>query len=362
MSISPTTSDTMAASVYRGSGHVAYEQVGVPAIGPGEILIKVAACGICHTDLKKIEYDLLDPPRIYGHETAGTVATVGAGVTKFSVGDRVCVFHHIPCMDCFYCRHKDYAQCKRYIEVGVTAGFEPAGGGFAQYVRVMDWIVESGVEKIPEGVSFEKATFVEPLNTCLKGVEKCAISPDETVLVMGQGPIGLLFTMLLNQRGMESVYTSDRLPERLAKAEALGAKRAWDPTKVDVAAELRQVTEGRGADVVIVAASAPGIVEQAVELTRPGAKIMLFAQTSTQEKFQLDGAGIGKNERMVFGSYSASVDLQRESAEIVWREDFPVEDLISHRLPLSELERGIDIARRPQDGSLKVLVYPQEQS
>ena len=151
MSTSPTTSDLMAASVYRGSGHVAYEQVGIPAIGAGEILIKVAACGICHTDLKKIEYDLLDPPRIYGHETAGTVAAVGAGVTKFSVGDRACVFHHIPCMDCFYCRHKDYAQCKRYIEVGVTAGFEPAGGGFAQYVRVMDWIVESGVEKIPEG-------------------------------------------------------------------------------------------------------------------------------------------------------------------------------------------------------------------
>ena len=156
--------------------------------------------------------------------------------------------------------------------------------------------------------------------------------------------------------------SSDRLPDRLEKAEKLGAKRAWDPTKVDIAAELRNVTAGRGADVVIVAASAPGIVEQAVALTRPGARIMLFAQTSPQEKFELDGAGVGKSERMVFGSYSASVDLQRESAEIVWREDFPVEDLISHRLPLAELERGIEIARRPQDGSLKVLVYPQEQS
>ncbi len=362
MSATPTAKDLMSASVYRGAGRVSYEQVGVPEIGPGEILIKVAACGICHTDLKKIEYDLLDPPRIYGHETAGTVSAVGAGVTKFREGDRVCVFHHIPCFDCFYCRHKDYAQCQRYIEVGVTAGFEPAGGGFAQYVRVMDWIVESGVEKIPEGVSFEKATFVEPLNTCLKGVEKCALAPDETVLVMGQGPIGLLFTMLLHQRGLKNVYTSDRLPDRLEKAEKLGAKRAWDPTKVDIAAELRNVTAGRGADVVIVAASAPGIVEQAVALTRPGARIMLFAQTSPQEKFELDGAGVGKSERMVFGSYSASVDLQRESAEIVWREDFPVEDLISHRLPLAELERGIEIARRPQDGSLKVLVYPQEQS
>jgi L-iditol 2-dehydrogenase len=361
MSAAATAPDLMSASVYRGAGRVIYEQVGVPEIGRGEILVKVAACGICHTDLKKIEYDLLTPPRIYGHETAGTVAAVGAGVTKFQIGDRVCVFHHIPCRDCFYCRHKDYAQCARYIQVGVTAGFEPAGGGFAQYVRVMDWIVDAGVEKVPDGVSFERGTFVEPLNTCLKGIEKCALSPDETVLIMGQGPIGLLFTMLLKQRGLQGIYASDRLPERLAKAEKLGAIRAWDPTQADIAAELRATTSGRGADVVIVAASAPGIVEQAVALTRPGARIMLFAQTSSQEKFELDGAGIGKNERMVFGSYSASVDLQRESAEIVWREDFPVEDLISHRLPLAELERGIEIARRPQDGSLKVLVYPQEQ-
>ena len=192
MSAAATAPDLMSASVYRGAGRVVYEQVGVPEIGPGEILVQVAACGICHTDLKKIEYNLLAPPRIYGHETAGTVAAVGAGVTKYQVGDRVCVFHHIPCGDCFYCRHKDYAQCARYIQVGVTAGFEPAGGGFAQYVRVMDWIVDAGVEKIPDGVSFERGTFVEPLNTCLKGVEKCALSPDETILIMGQGPIGLL--------------------------------------------------------------------------------------------------------------------------------------------------------------------------
>ena len=159
----------MKAAVYKGISVVEVESIPVPEIGPGEILIRVEACGICHTDLKKIEYNLLAPPRIYGHETAGVVAAVGAGVTRFQPGDRVIVFHHIPCGKCFYCRRKLYAQCPVYKKVGVTAGYEPAGGGFSQYVRVMDWIVERGVEKIPDGVSFDQACFVEPVNTCLKG-------------------------------------------------------------------------------------------------------------------------------------------------------------------------------------------------
>ncbi len=354
--------EAMAASVYRGAASLRYEQVATPHIGPGELLVRVHACGICHTDLKKIEHDLLPPPRIYGHETAGVVAAVGDGVEKYKAGDRVCLFHHIPCLDCFYCRHRDYAQCETYKKVGITAGFEPAGGGFAQYVRVMDWIVERGVEKIPDHVSFERATFVEPVNTCLKALQKCAIQPDETVLVMGQGPIGLLFTMLLKRRPSAGLYATDMLPDRLAKSEKLGATAAWDPSRLDIGLELRNVTEGRGADVVIVAASAPGIVEQAVALTRPGARIMLFAQTSPQETFVLDGAAVCKSERMIFGSYSASVDLQREAAETVWQEDFRVDELISHTLPLNELERGVEIAQRPQDGSLKVIVHPQEQN
>src|SRR5678815_4834826 len=127
----------MQAAVYKGHRMVSIEEVSTPQIGPGEILVRVEACGICHTDLKKIEYDLLEPPRIYGHETAGVVAQVGEGVTGFSPGDRVVVFHHIPCMDCFYCRKKVYAQCLTYKKVGVTAGYEPAGGGFSQYLSLI---------------------------------------------------------------------------------------------------------------------------------------------------------------------------------------------------------------------------------
>ena len=190
----------MRAAVYKGDSVVAVEHIPTPEIGPGELLIRVEACGVCHTDLKKIEYNLLAPPRIYGHETAGVVARVGRGVRNFAPGDRVVVFHHIPCSNCFYCRKKLFAQCPVYKRVGVTAGFEPAGGGFSQFVRVMDWIVERGVEKIPDGVSFDRASFVEPVNTCLKAVVQCAPETGEVALVLGQGPIGLLFTMLLATR------------------------------------------------------------------------------------------------------------------------------------------------------------------
>ena len=350
--------DTMHAAVYRGASVVGVEEVPTPEIGPGEILVRVEACGICNTDLKKIEYNLLKPPRIYGHETAGVVAAVGSGVGKFRPGDRVVAFHHIPCLECFYCRRKVYAQCPVYKKVGITAGFEPAGGGFAQYVRVMDWIVERGVEKIPDGVSFERATLVEPLNTCLKAVVQCDPQPGEFVLIMGQGPIGLMFTMLVRRTGGRIAVT-DTIASRLELALRCGAELAWNPGAVDVATEVRRLTEGRGADLVIVAASGPGIVEQAMACSRPGSRILLFAQTAATERIEASGADVCVGERTLFGCYSASVDLQKESANLVFGGELPVEELISHRLPLVKIRSGIDLALHPGPKSLKIIVLPQ---
>jgi len=351
----------MHAAVYRGQSLVSVEEIPTPVISPGEILIRVEACGICHTDLKKIEHNLLDPPRIFGHETAGIVAAVGAGVTRYRPGDRVVAFHHIPCLDCFYCQRKNYAQCAVYKRVGVTAGFEPAGGGFAQYVRVMDWIVDRGVEIIPEGVSFERATLVEPLNTCLKAVVQCDPRPGEQVLILGQGPIGLMFTMLVNRTGARIAVT-DKIAERLAIATRCGAEFAWDPDRVDVAAEVKGLTQARGADLVIVAASVPGIVDRAIACSRPGARILLFAQTSTTERIEASGADICVGERSLFGCYSASVDLQRESADLVFGGELPVDELISHCLPLVKIRSGFDLALHPGPNSLKIIVQPQRWS
>jgi len=351
----------MKAAVYQGSQTVSVESLSTPSIGPGELLVKVESCGICHTDLKKIEYDLLPGPRIYGHETAGTVAAIGDGVTGVEVGDGVISFHHIPCSDCFSCERGLYAQCPVYKKVGITAGYEPAGGGFSQYIRVMDWIVRRGVEKIPDGVSFDRASFVEPVNTCLNAVEQCNPQPGDCVVVMGQGPIGLLFTSLVSQRGAK-VLTTDTISTRLALSVKFGAEEAWDPRKTDVIAKVKAQTGGRGADLVIVATSAPGLVEQAVRCSRPGSKILLFSQTSDKERVEVSGADICVGERTIFGSYSASVDLQKESARLVFSGALPVDDLISHRMPLNQISAGFDLARRPDEVSLKIIVQPQRWS
>lgn len=350
----------MQAAVYVGDSRIQVQPIEIPTIGLGEILVRVESCGICHTDLKKIEYNLLPGPRIYGHETAGTVAAVGERVKKYAPGDRVVVFHHIPCGTCFYCVRHLYAQCPIYKKVGVTAGYEPAGGGFSQYVRVMDWIVDRGVEKIPAGVSFDQACWVEPVNTCLKAVEQLAPDSRDLVAVLGQGPIGLVFTMLVKQRGA-AVVATDTLEFRRNLSNEFGAA-SFDPREPDFERAVKNQTDGRGADAVIVATTAPGLVQQALRIARPGAKILLFAQTSATDRIELAGADICVGERVLFGSYSADVDLQHESAQMVFSGTLPLERLISHRVPLSGIESGIAIAQRPAGQSLKVVVHPQEQA
>ncbi|MGH9666625.1 MAG: alcohol dehydrogenase catalytic domain-containing protein [Bryobacteraceae bacterium] len=351
----------MRAAVYRGNGSVKVESIATPAIGRGELLIRVEACGICHTDLKKIEYNLLPGPRIYGHETAGIVAAAGAGVRDFEPGDAVIVFHHVPCKACFYCDRKLYAQCATYKRVGVTAGYEPAGGGFSQYVRAMDWIVRQGVEKIPLGVSFDRACFVEPVNTCLKAVVQIDPRPGELVAILGQGPIGLLFTLLVHRTGAHVVST-DTIAHRRTLALKFGAESCWDPRQPGFEEAVQSATEDRGADVVMVAASAPRLVEQAVRISRPGSRILLFAQTSHKERIEVSGADICMGERVLCGSYSASIDLQKESADLVFGGALPVEDLISHRVPLDQIRAGIDLALHPGEQSLKIIVQPQRWS
>src|SRR5690349_19393248 len=253
----------MRAGVYRGAGCVATESVPVPEIGEGEVLIRVAACGICGTDLKKIQHGFVAPPQIFGHEVAGTIAAIGCGVRRWKEGDRVVSFHHVPCGACFYCDRRLFSQCAAYKKVGLTAGFDPNGGGFAEYVRAMPWIVERGMIEIPRAVSFEEATFVEPVNTCLKAVEKARVAAGEAVVVIGQGPIGLLL-MLLARRTGAHVFTTDPIAERREVSERLGATAAFDPLSCSVAEEIRKVTEGRGADAVLVAVPLPSAVPAAL--------------------------------------------------------------------------------------------------
>src|SRR5271156_5211289 len=350
---------SMRAAVYRGVNDVRVETVPVPSIGAGEVLIHVAACGICGTDLKKIHSGSHSAPRILGHETAGPLAAVGEGVEDFSVGDRVMVFHHVPCGDCYYCRKKTFAQCPSYKRVGCTAGFEPAGGGFAEYVHVRDWIVRRGLVKIPDGVPFEQAAFVEPVNTCLKAVKNLSIAADETVLVIGQGPIGILLATLSARSGAK-VLTSDLYPERHAIAATYGLDHPIHAGKEDVVAASQAASEGRGADAVILAVGGNALIQTAIDAARPGGRILLFAQTQ-HGSVNIDPAIICMDEKSLVGSYSSSVAIQDEVADLVFNgyfHGFDLTRLISHRFPLEDAVKGIEVASKPCASSMKIFIEP----
>jgi len=348
---------TMQAAVYREINDVRMETVPVPRIGPGEILVRVHTCGICGTDLKKIATGSHSAPRIFGHETTGVIAQLGEGVTQFQLGDRVMVFHHIPCGDCYYCRHKVFAQCPTYKKVGATAGYEASGGGFSEYVRVMDWIVRrNGVVRIPDGVSFEQASFIEPVNTCMKGIETLRLTSGESVLVMGQGPIGIMLAVLARRRGAR-VITSDLLPQRHTIAKAFGLAENIDASTSDTVRAVKGLTEGRGVDAVILAVAGNGLIQPAMEATRPGGRVLLFAQTQHGETV-IDPAAVCVDEKSLLGSYSASVDLQEESARFVLDREMDLERLISHRFPLAEAVAALRLAARPKPDSMKIVIQP----
>jgi L-iditol 2-dehydrogenase len=346
----------MRAAVYHGPGNVRLESVPVPKIGRGELLLRIHTCGICGTDLKKISTGSHSVPRIFGHEIGAQVMEVGEGVTNFSPGDRVMAFHHIPCAECFYCRRKVFAQCSTYKKVGITAGYEPSGGGFAEYVRVMDWIVRRGVIRIPNHVSYEQACWVEPVNTCLKGIESMHLEPGEMVLVIGQGPIGIILGTLARRKGAR-VLVSDMYSRRLEMSRKFGLTETIDASHEDVLAHIRSNTESRGADAVILAVGGNSLIRTAMDATRPGGRVLLFAQTAHGEA-TIDPAAVCVDEKTLLGSYSASVDLQEESARIVFSGELDLVSLISHRFPLGEAIEALRLAANPQPDSMKIVISP----
>ncbi len=349
----------MQAAVYRGIDDIRVEAVPTPGIGPGELLLRIDTCGICGTDLKKIHTGSHSSPRVFGHEMAGTVARIGPGVTKFAIGDRVMAYHHIPCGHCFFCRKQTFAQCETYKKVGCTAGIgEPSGGGFAQYIRIMDWIVDRGVIRIPDGIPFEQAAFLEPVNTCYKAIKLLNLEPDETVLVIGQGPIGILLAALAH-RTRAAVFTSDLYPERHAVAATFGLTHPLD-ARSDIPAALKAATAGRGADVALVAVGGNALIQTAMDAIRPGGRVMLFASTQHGEA-PFDPAAVCMDEKTLMGSYSASVAIQDEVADLVfngYRNGFDLTRLISHRFPINDAVTAIDLASNPQPGSMKIVLQP----
>ena len=269
-------------------------------------------------------------------------------------------FHHVPCGECYYCRKNTPSQCPLYLKTGVTAGFAPSGGGFAEYIRVFDFVVSGGgVVHIPEHVPFEQAAFIEPLNTVLKGQKLLKLAPDDTVLVIGQGPIGLMHAALARRTGAR-VLTSDLFPERHAIAARFGLNEPIHAGTENVVERVFAATEGRGADAVVLAVGGNALIKTAMDACRPGGKVMLFAQTQHGE-VTIDPAAVCVDEKTLLGSYSSSFPILDEVTSLVldgYRNGFDLTQLISHRFQMEQAVEAIEVASHPQGSSMKIMIEP----
>lgn len=345
----------MRAVVYHGRDDLRVEVLPVPRIGSHELLVKVATCGVCPTDIKKIKFGTVPPPRVFGHETAGTIVKIGALVRGWRVGDRVALHHHVPCLNCHYCRHRAFAQCPTYKKTGITAGFEPAGGGYAEFVRVMR-IALPGVVKIPPRNTFEEGAMLEPVNTVLKAIKRLALQRSDQVWVIGQGPIGLIFTRLLNLSGIR-VTASDLIASRLALAERFGAARVINGSQGDKLSSLGEVI-----DAVVVAAASNSAVEAALNAVRGAGRVLLFSHTQRNSFLNIDLATICVDEKDIVGSYSSDFTLQKEVAKLVFSRRIDVRTLATHRYPLNNTKEAIDLAADRPENSLKIFVSAVDKS
>ena len=348
----------MKAQVFRGVNQLSYEEIPVPDLAPDEVLVQVQVVGLCQSDIKKIRYPLYEPPRIFGHETAGTIAAVGAEVQSWQVGQRVVVMHHIPCMHCNYCLNENYSMCDVYKNVTTTAGFSPSGGGFADYVKVPGHIVRNGgLIPIPDEVTFEQASFVEPTNCCLKAVKKAQIAPGQTVLVTGAGPIGLMFIMLVKYFGARAIAT-DLIPSRIDRAISVGADAAFDARDPDLSAKIQALTNGMGVDTSLLAVPSEKAFFQALDCTRKGGKILFFAEFPDEVEIPINPNILYRREIDLMGSYSSSFKVQALAADIVFRQQIDVDALISDRYALKDLAAAVEQAVAPTPETLKILIYP----
>jgi L-iditol 2-dehydrogenase len=295
---------------------------------------------------------------------------------QFHIGQRVALHHHVPCLKCHACRHHAFAQCPQYKRTGITAGFEPAGGGYAEYVRVMPFVLP-GVVSIPARNSFLEGAMLEPVNTVLKAVNRLELQRGDMVLVAGQGPIGLMFTRLLALRGMR-VLATDLLQSRLALAKEFGARRVFQVSspepKVPAARSrarglihnpesaktlqqlVRQITSARGLDAAVVAVPSDQVVREAQELVRGGGQVLLFSHTKRGDNAETDFSTICVDEKDLIGSYSADFGLQAEVARLVFSRKLNAGKLVTHQFPMQDTAAAVELAAHPTDSSLKVVV------
>ncbi len=339
--------------MYYNNRDIRLAEMDVPRVGAGEMLVQIFASSICGSDTMEW-YRMKGAPLVLGHEIAGRVAEVGPGVSGFNKGDRVVATHHVPCFSCHYCDSGHETVCDTLL--GGTH-FDP--GGFCEFVRLPSINVERGTWLLPDEVTYESATFVEPLACVLRGQRVAGIRPGAGVLVLGSGIAGLLHVKLALAKGAGMVVATDLSNDRLALARQFGAHHAL-PADADVAMEFRKLNNGRGADVVIVCAAAEAVCRQAFQAVGRGGVVLLFAPAPAGTVVPLSVNDVfWRRDVTVTTSYAASPLDCAEALELIRAERVRVDDMITHRLGLAETEKGFQLVAEG-GGSLKVIIKPQE--
>lgn len=338
--------------MYYRNNDIRTEEVPIPRIRPGELLMRVEASGICGSDV--IEwYRLKKAPLVLGHEVAGQVVKVGVGVAKYKVGDRIVASHHVPCNTCYYCLTGHHTACETLRQTN----FDP--GGFSEYIRLPSINVDRGVFIIPDELSYEEATFHEPLGCVIRAQRIARLRPGQSILVIGSGIAGLLNILLAKVSGAGRIMAVDIVPYRLQAAKRFGADEALDSSE-EVGKCFRQMNGGRLADLVLVCTGAKEANIQALESVERGGMVLFFAPTDPDVKIPLSINDLFfRNDISLTTSYGASPYDSWLAIELIRSSSINVEFMITHRLPLEETEKGFQIVAKAKD-SIKVIIEPQK--
>lgn len=325
-------------------------EVPVPDIGPGELLIEMKACGLCGTDIEKARGEYTSALPILGHEAVGIIASVGKGVVGVLEGDRVFAHHHVSCQECYYCLHGNETACKMYKASNIYPG------GFSEFFRVPQWNVsKGGILRLPSHLGFEEATLIEPAACCVRALNKCKVNEGDTVLVVGAGPAGILHSILLLSRGAK-VMISDISEPRLRSAEKSEVECVIDAGKQDVAKEVRERTEDRGADVVIVASGSPAAVLQALKSVRRGGQLCLFGIPAKGSVLDYDLSDIYNSEISLVPSYGATDTEAATALGLIAADREKFRSVITHTFSIAEFARAVETAT--SGVGMKVVITP----
>jgi len=340
----------MRVAMYYNNNDVRLEEMPIPKIGPGELLVKVIASGICGSDVMEW-YRIKKAPLVLGHEIAGEIVEVGEGVDQYKVGDRVFVSHHVPCNTCHYCLSGNHTVCDTLR----STNFDP--GGFAEYIRVPQINVDRGTFLLPDEMSFEDGALIEPVACVVRGQQKARMKPGQSVLVIGSGISGILHIQLARTNGAKRVVAMDISDYRLEAARRFGADAAIH-AKEDVPARLREVNEGYLADLIIVCTGATPAISQALQSVGRGGTILFFAPTIPGVTFPFPLYELWHDGITLTTTYAGSPDDIATAIELIRTRSVNVRDMITHRLGLAETGLGFQLVARAQD-SLKVIIEPQ---